>query len=109
MVARALRWLVMLALAATAACAGPDPVVEHATVGPSPQPGCMRVTALVRNRGRGHGQIEVEVVLRDRAARRTIHADRELELEAHETVELSADIPAPPGSYDVVATAKYPH
>ena len=88
------------------ACAGPDPVVTHATATPSPQPGATRVSLDIRNRA-GQGQIELQIVLRDSGGH-VIRADRTIELERHQDIHFETDIETPPGTYTVDATAEYP-
>jgi hypothetical protein len=89
-----------------AACAGPDPVVQHAVALPSPLPGATRVSMDIVNRaGRGDAVVKIELrgprglVVRDEA---------NVELENKQTVHLEIDVKTPPGTYAVKATAEYP-
>lgn len=90
------------------ACAGPAPVVEHITAMPSPQPGCTRVMLDVVNQGRGHGQVQLEITLRDARLGRAIQAERTVELRAEQRLQLTEDIPAPEGVYAVAVRVEYP-
>jgi hypothetical protein len=92
-----------------AACAGPDTAIEAVTSAPSPRPGCTRVTVDLLNRGRGHGQVEIQITLRDSTADRTVTAERTVELAEHQRIQLVTDVETPPGSYSVAARAEYPH
>ncbi len=88
------------------ACAGPDPVVTHATATPSPRPGATRVSVDITNKA-GEGQIELQLVLRDRTGR-LIRADRTIELQRQQDIHFETDIETPPGTYTVEAKAEYP-
>lgn len=95
----------VIALALAAACAGPAPFASVVAVMPSPVPGRERVLAVVHNAG-GKGEITLEVTLRARG--RSIRETKTLDMEAHERLSLTIDVPAPPGDYTATAAAKYP-
>jgi hypothetical protein len=89
-----------------AACAGPDPVVQHASAMPSPLPGATRVTMDIVNRA-GRGEVEVQIELRG-AHGQVIRSEETVDVESKQTVHLEKDIETPPGPYAVTATAQYP-
>jgi len=97
-----------LALLLVAGCGGPHARVSNVRVEPSPTPGRIRVEARVENLGRGEGQVEAQIRLRDRRTGRAIAAERNLELRPHGTVALVADVEAPPGDYSAEVDAEYP-
>jgi hypothetical protein len=68
----------------------------------------VRVEIDVANRSRGHGQATLEVSLRNRDSGVEIIAHRTLELRGHQRVHLTADIPAPRGTYEARVNATYP-
>jgi hypothetical protein len=103
-VARALAIL----CAALVACAGPDPGIERVDILAPRLPGHVRVGLSVVNRSGGHGQVQIEIRLRDARARRELAAERTLEIDGHEQLELVVDIPAPDGDYTAEARALYP-
>jgi hypothetical protein len=90
------------------ACAGPAPIVENITAMPSPQPGCTRVMMDVVNQGRGHGQVQLEITLRDASLGHAIKAERMVELRAEQRVQLTTDIPTPEGVYSAAVRVEYP-
>lgn len=96
-----------LIFALLVACAGPDPSVQNATASPSPVPGSTRVSMDIVNRA-GHGTVEVQIELRDKAAGRLIRAEQTLQLKSGDTVHFEKDVETPPGSYTVTARAEYP-
>ncbi|MFT3698063.1 MAG: hypothetical protein QM831_33285 [Kofleriaceae bacterium] len=87
------------------ACAGPQPRIEGARVGPSPVPGHVRVGGTLINDG-GEGTVEIDLALHG-AAR--LQADETIDVPAHTTIDLAIDVAAPPGEYTVDAVAKYPN
>ena len=89
-------------------CAGPAPGIERVEVVQSHRPGCVRVELVVVNRSGGHGQVQIEIMLRAARGGRTLTAERPLELDGHQRLELSVDIPAPDGDYVAEARAIYP-
>ena len=89
-----------------AACAGPDPVIEHAVALPSPLPGATRVSMDIVNRA-GHGEVVVKIVLHGPRGQ-VIRAEKSVELEKNQVVHLETDIETPSGPYAVTATAEYP-
>ena len=96
----------LIALALAAACAGPDPSAHVVAVVPSPEPGHERAVIAVHNAGAG-GEITLEVTLRAPGGR-SLRESKAIDMEAHEQLSLTIDIPAPPGDYTATATAKYP-
>jgi hypothetical protein len=95
-----------LILVVLAACAGPDPVVEHAAALPSPQPGATRVSMDIVNRA-GRGDVVVKIELRGPRGQ-VIRAEENVEIQAKQTVHFEMDVKTPPGAYAVKATAEYP-
>ena len=101
--------LLVVALAGLGtACSGPRPEVRHVVVVPSPQPGMVRVELDLANLGGGHGNVELDVTLRDLGAARTLVAAHDVELEAHQVVHVAIDIAGPPGQYEPAVSARYP-
>jgi hypothetical protein len=89
-------------------CAGPAPAIEHVEVAAPRLPGRVRVALVVVNHSGGHGQVQIEIALRATRPGRTVVTERPLELDGHQRVELTVDIPAPDGDYVVEARAIYP-
>jgi hypothetical protein len=102
--ARALAILV----ATLVACAGPDPAIERVDIVAPRLPGQVRVELVVVNRTGGHGQVQIEIRLRDARSRGEVAAERPLEIAGHQRLELIVDIPAPDGEYTAEARALYP-
>jgi hypothetical protein len=103
----AARALAILA-AALVACAGPDPAIERVDVLAPRLPGHVRVELAVVNRSGGHGQVQIEIRLRDARSRRELAAVRMVEIDGHERLVLIVEIPAPDGDYTAEARALYP-
>jgi hypothetical protein len=95
-----------LILVVLAACSGPRPTVEHATVTPSPRPGATRVALDIVNPG-GEGSIEIDIELRD-AEGHLIRANRSLDIKGGDRAHYETDVETPPGTYTVRASAEYP-
>ncbi|HTL35239.1 MAG TPA: hypothetical protein VL326_19055 [Kofleriaceae bacterium] len=95
-----------LIFALLAACAGPDPVVQHAIATPSPLPGATRVSMDIVNRA-GHGEVSVKIELRG-ARGQVIRSEKTVEIEGKQTLHYETDIETPPGLYAVKASAEYP-
>jgi hypothetical protein len=92
-----------------AECSGPRPVVgDVRLLAPTVDGGPYRVEASVTNAGRGHGEVAVTVKIQDQASGRTVQTDRKLDLDAHESTRILADIPAPPATYVPTVEAVYP-
>jgi hypothetical protein len=102
------RALIAASCALVAACAGPDPGVEHVAVMPSPQAGETRVIVDLVNRSHGHGQIQVNIELRDTSTGNVIPTERLLELGDHQRAQLVADVETPAGSYVASVRVHYP-
>jgi len=68
----------------------------------------VRVDVVVVNRSGGHGQVQLELRLTSTSPPRTLAAERSLELDDHERLELTIDIPAPDGDYAAAAHVLYP-
>jgi hypothetical protein len=100
--------LIAASFALLAACAGPDPVVEHVAVMPSPLAGHTRIAVDLVNRSAGHGQIQVRMELRDTATGELIVAERMLELSDHQRTQLVTDIETPAGQFSASVRAQYP-
>jgi hypothetical protein len=63
----------------------------------------------VVNPWRGHGQVDVTIRLRDTATGRHVMGDdQHIELEAHDTVFVSAEVMAPSGQYAPEVEVVYP-
>ena len=90
-------------------CSGPRPAVSDVRlVSPAGEGAPYRVEALVRNTGRGHGEVVVEVRLRDTASGAVMQKEEQVTLDAGETARVISDVPAPPGSYTPEVQAVYP-
>lgn len=96
----------VIALALAAACAGPAPSAEIVAVTPSPEPGHERALVAVHNAG-GQGEVTIEVTLHAQGGR-PIRETKTLDMEAHERLSLTIDVPAPAGDYTATVAAKYP-
>jgi hypothetical protein len=88
------------------ACAGPDPVVQHAVAVPSPLPGATRVSMDIVNRA-GHGTVAVQIELRGPRGQ-IIRSDHIVDVAEKQTVHFETDVQTPPGPYAVKASAEYP-
>ena len=99
---------VALAMLALVACAGPEPEVTNVVVADAAPAGHVRVEIEVANRSSGHGEATLEVSLVNRDSGVEIVAERTLELAGHQRVHLTADIPAPLGTYEARVRARYP-
>jgi hypothetical protein len=103
------RALAAAAAAAIAmACAGPDPRIERVDIVAPRLPGMVRVALVVLNRSAGHGDVQIKVHLRTRDGAHVLAAERSLELEGHQRLEMSVDIPAPEADYVAEAHGVYP-
>jgi hypothetical protein len=100
------------ALAAAAAmamaCAGPDPWIERVDIVTPQLPGTVRVALVVLNRSAGHGEAQIKVRLRTRDGAHVVAAERSLELDGHQRLDLTVDIPAPAADYVAEASGVYP-
>ena len=101
------RALAILA-AALVACAGPDVRIERIEIIAPRLPGHVRVELVVVNRNGGHGQVQIEIQLRNARSRGVLAAEHALEFDGHQRVELIVDIPAPDGEYTAEARTLYP-
>ena len=97
-----------VAAAVLVACAGPDPRIERVEIVAPRVPGTIRVSLAVVNRSGGHGQVQIEIHLRNTRTADALEADRSLELDGHQRLELIVDIPAPEAEYVADARAVYP-
>ena len=97
--------LVVLLLAG---CAGPKPEVESVRV-QRVRDGKALVTIALRNQNGGDGEATVDVTLRDGSGAVVAREEIDVDLEPHERVTVSREIPVP-GAGDVVALAeaRYP-
>jgi hypothetical protein len=102
------RTLIAAGFVLVAACAGPDPAVTRVAVTPSPQAGDTRVVIELVNRSSGHGQVEVQIELREATTGAVVVAERMLELADHQRAELVVDVETPAGSYSASARVHYP-
>lgn len=102
--ARALAAAAALAMA----CAGPDPYIERADIVAPRLPGTVRVALVVLNRSAGHGEAQIKIRLRTRDGAHVLAAERSLELDGHQRLELIVDIPAPEADYVAEAYGVYP-
>jgi hypothetical protein len=98
----------VIAGALVAGCAGPDPRIERVEITPPRLPGHVRVDLVVVNQSGGHGQVQVELQIRSTRPARTVAAERVVEMEGHQRIELMVDIPAPEADYVAQAQAVYP-
>jgi hypothetical protein len=98
----------IIAGALGAGCAGPDPQIERVEVVAPRLPGHVRVDLVVINHSGGHGEVQVEIRIRSTSPARTVAAEREVEMAAHQRIELTVDIAAPEADYVVEAHAQYP-
>ena len=90
-----------------AGCRGPQPDVLEATISRAPEPGKVRVEALLDNRG-GDGQVSIDVRLTNRDTGRVIEEEKSVEMRGKERQRLVSDVEAPPGNYRVEVKAEYP-
>jgi hypothetical protein len=97
-----------LAMLLIAGCAGPRPRVEEVVLHPPATPGePYRVEAVVRNTGRGNGEVRVLFHLTSVTGERFAE-EKDVDLGAGETARVVAEISAPPGAYIPEAQAQYP-
>ncbi len=90
-------------------CSGPRPAVSDVRLVPPAGEGApYRVEALVRNTGRGHGEVVVAVRLRDTVSGAVVQKEEQVTLDAGETARVISEIPAPRGSYTPEVSAVYP-
>ena len=90
-------------------CSGPRPeVVGKMQIEPQGVSESYRVEAGIRNAGWGHGQVKVQILMRDHSAGRTYSAEQRLELEAGGNILVTAEIPAVPGNYELEVNVSYP-
>ena len=90
-------------------CSGPRPELRRVRLTPpSVVGGAYQMEAVVRNSGPGHGQVAVIFTLRDTRTGHTYQQDESADLSAGETAVLSAEIPAPPGTYTPNVEVQYP-
>jgi hypothetical protein len=90
-------------------CSGPQPsVVDVRVTEPEMPDQPYLVEATVRNRGPGHGQINVVVRLRDMDTGDTFQDERQVQLDVGETARVVAEIMAPAGSYEPEVEVEYP-
>jgi hypothetical protein len=85
-------------------CLGPRPVLERQTLEPFQRHGTAPfvVEAVVRNDGRGSGQIEVEASIMERATGRVVARDETtVTLDAWERESVVVTMPRPPSSADL--------
>lgn len=112
MMSRALRLLPLLVFVlVVSACAGPRPEVVSHELGDPASPGDPYIlTVVVKNAGRGEGQVEVVGQLLSESSEEVLAQSAELvDLDAHEVVHVSIELrPNQPGPYRTVATVKYP-
>src|ERR1044071_8490955 len=97
-----------VAAAVLLGCAGPEPQIERVEVVAPRQPGSVRVAVVVVNRSGGHGEVQIKIRLRSADRAHTLAAERALEIEGHQRLDLTVDIPAPDGDYIAEANAVYP-
>lgn len=109
------RWVIpLLFIAAVAAlwvvnCSGPRPAVGAVRVVAPSTPGApYRISALVRNDGSGHGQVQVTFRLRNRQTNRVYQQTESITLKADETVTAVAEFNAPAGEYVPTVDVSYP-
>lgn len=101
--------LLVLAGLWVANCSGPRPSVADVQVtAPRAEGEPYLVGALIRNEGRGHGEVKVSFRLRDRASGQTVEQGAKVDLEDGETTRLVVEIQAPPGDYAPMVEAIYP-
>ena len=92
-----------------AQCSGPEPSVTGLHLSePSDEKEPYRLEAIIRNDGRGHGQVEVTFRLVDRSSGQTFEDEKKAQLEPKETTRVVAEIQAPPGNYEPMVEALYP-
>jgi len=91
-----------------AGCAGPDPQIDRVEIAAPRLPGHVRVDLVVVNGSGGHGEVQIQIQLRSARPPHTVSAERTLELEGHQRLELTVDVPAPDGDYVAEARAQYP-
>src|SRR5262245_6268235 len=90
-------------------CSGPKPELADVRVKPPAGEGQpYQVEATVQNAGLGHGQINVVARLRDKSSGQTYQEGKLVQLEEHEVTRVTAEIQAPPGSYEPEVELEYP-
>lgn len=97
-----------IAAAVVLGCAGPDPRIERVEIVALRRPGTIRVSLAVVNRSAGHGQVQIKIRLRSTDRAHTLAAERALEIDGHQRLDLTVDIPAPGADYVAEASAVYP-
>jgi hypothetical protein len=99
--------VLLLALVALAGCAGPRPRVERVSLTPPERVGDpYLVEAVVKNAGRGRGEVKVLLHLTGSAGR--FAEEKRIDLSAGETASVIAEFRAPPGVYAPSAEVQYP-
>jgi hypothetical protein len=101
------RAIAAVAVIATA-CAGPDPRIERVDIVAPRRPGTVRVALVVLNRSGGHGEVQIKIRLRTPDGAHALAAERSLELDGHQRLDLTVDIPAPEADYVAEAYGVYP-
>ncbi len=90
-------------------CSGPRPeVVGKRLIEPPGLNESYRAEADIRNSGWGHGQVRVQFLIRDTSEGRSYSAEQKVELESDEEILATAEIPAPPGTYELQVKVSYP-
>jgi hypothetical protein len=90
-------------------CSGPRPVASDPRVEAPRRAGDpYHVSALVRNEGPGHGQVQVTFRLRDTRTERVYQQIASVTMDPGESIVVGVDITAPPGQYEPLVEAEYP-
>jgi hypothetical protein len=89
-------------------CAGPDPRIEHVDIVASRRSGTVRVALVVVNRSAGHGQVQIKIRLHSNDGAHTLAAERALDIDSHQRLDVTMDIPAPDADYVAEASVVYP-
>lgn len=94
-----------------AGCLGPRPEVIGRELRPPQQPGDPYVMIVtIKNRGRGNGEVSVDVALKSPATGVTVAAgDMQVQMKGHETTQVAIELrPGAPGPYEESAEVSYP-
>jgi hypothetical protein len=90
-------------------CSGPMPSVEQVTLRDPAQPGLpYEVDVRVRNRWRGHGEIQLTAQLVDASTGRRYEAQQTAALQPDEIIHVIVPVQADKGTYEAHVEADYP-
>lgn len=108
---RLLPLLLIACALALVGCLGPRPTVVGHELRPPQQPGDPYVMIVtIKNRGRGNGEVSVDVALKSPDTGVTVAAgDKQIQMKGHETTQVAIELyPGAPGPYEASAGVTYP-